>query len=143
MKNASKKLEFFLNLTKMQAVMSRTFEGKLGGVGYTEFVILYHLSQAKDEKMRRIDLANKVGLTASGITRLLMPMEKIGLIQKEANAQDARVSLVMLASGGKQQLLDRLEDAEYFVNEIVPKDKEDKVEELSNLIVEIGKAMAY
>ena len=52
--------------------------------------------------MRRVDLAEQVGLTPSGITRLLNPMEKIGLIEKEDNPRDARVSLVALSSAGKR-----------------------------------------
>ena len=93
-------------------MVTRRFDGSLGGISFTEFMILYHLSQANDEKMRRIDLASKVGLTASGITRLLLPMEKIGLIKKESNAQDARVSFVLLALGGKTKLEEAVENAE-------------------------------
>ena len=52
--------------------------------------------------MRRVDLAEQVGLSPSGITRLLNPMEKIGLIEKEENPRDARVSLVALSGAGKR-----------------------------------------
>lgn len=54
--------------------------------------------------MRRIDLAEKVGLSASGVTRMLLPMEKIGLICKEEGARDARVSLVRLSDAGLRVL---------------------------------------
>ncbi len=63
------------------------------------------LYQAADEAMRRIDLAESVGLSASGVTRLLLPMQKIGLVQKEQNPRDARVSLVKLTETGKQIFL--------------------------------------
>ena len=56
--------------------------------------------------MRRIDLAQKLGLTASGITRLVAPMEKIGLVEKEANPRDARVSLVKITKAGETILAD-------------------------------------
>jgi DNA-binding MarR family transcriptional regulator len=143
MKQISPQLNFFLQLSKIQPLMTRSFEGRLGGLGYNEFIILYHLSQASEEKMRRIDLANKVGLTASGITRLLLPMEKVGYIQKEANAQDARVSLVMLAEGGKQRLIDRLEDVEILAKDLIPQDKTESIDEYTKLITDIGKSMAY
>lgn len=110
--NTSSSLQFFLNLATVQSVMSRRFDGKLGSLGLTEFLILFHLAHAQGEKMRRIDLAESIGLTASGVTRLLAPMEKIGLVQREANAQDARVSLVTLAKGGRRALEDALENAE-------------------------------
>jgi DNA-binding MarR family transcriptional regulator len=73
---------------------------------------LLQLSRAPGHKMRRIDLADGIGLTASGVTRLLAPMEKIGLVAREANAADARVSLVSLAKGGKAALENALENAE-------------------------------
>jgi DNA-binding MarR family transcriptional regulator len=52
--------------------------------------------------MRRIDLAESVGLSASGITRLVNPMQKNHLVQKETNARDARVSLVQLSETGEE-----------------------------------------
>jgi len=101
-----------MSLAKIELVMHRKFDARLMGLGFTEFIILYHLVQAKDEKLRRIDLSEKVGLTASGITRLLAPMEKIGLIKKEAHENDARVSYVVLAPSGKRMLKEALENAE-------------------------------
>jgi DNA-binding MarR family transcriptional regulator len=70
------------------------------GLSLTEYLVLLHLQQARDNKLRRIDLAQKVGLSASGVTRLLNPMQKIGLIDKEESARDARVSLVALTRAG-------------------------------------------
>ncbi|MDZ7871614.1 MAG: MarR family transcriptional regulator [Rheinheimera sp.] len=46
---------------------------------------------------RRSDLVELVGLSPSGITRLLLPLEKIGRVEKERNPRDARVSLVILS----------------------------------------------
>jgi DNA-binding MarR family transcriptional regulator len=105
-------LQFFLHLAKVHAVAARRFDSGLGGLGFSDFLILHHLSLASGEKMRRVDLADKIGLTASGITRLLAPMEKVGYIRREAEAQDARVSYVVLAPGGKRYLGEALEDAE-------------------------------
>jgi DNA-binding MarR family transcriptional regulator len=70
------------------------------GISLTEYLVLFHLQQARDSKLRRIDLAQKVGLSASGVTRLLNPMQKMGLIEKEESARDARVSLVALSRAG-------------------------------------------
>ena len=98
-------MELFLNLAKTQAMLSRRFDNSLGGLGFNEFIILYHLSQAPDQKLSRITLSEKLGLTASGITRILLPMEKIGLVGKETHIHDARISLVLLAPGGKINLL--------------------------------------
>ena len=139
MKKINQSIEFCFNIAKFQTELSRRLDAKLNGLGFSEFIILYHLSQSEGQKMRRIDLAEKIGLTASGITRLLLPMEKIGLIKKEANEHDARVSFVVLASGGKTKLEEGLERMEIFCEEIIPDNKIKKIEELSGLLNELGK----
>ncbi len=72
------------------------------GIGLSEYLVLERLSNAANQKLRRVDLAEQVGLSPSGVTRLLNPMEKIGLVEKEENPRDARVSLVMISKTGKR-----------------------------------------
>jgi DNA-binding MarR family transcriptional regulator len=132
-------LSFFLNLAKLQTQLSRRLDSKLGGLGLNEFIILHHLSEAEEEKMRRIDLAEALGFTASGITRLLLPMEKIGLIKKEVNHQDARSSFVALSAGGKRKLTEAMERLEIFAEDVLPAEKNKKIEELSELLSELSK----
>ena len=137
----SSQLDFLLNLATAQAKMARRFDGRLGslhGLGQNDFRILYYLSQADGEKMRRIDLAEKLGLTASGITRLLMPMEKIGLIKRETTEHDARVSFVLLAPGGKRLLSESVERAELLAEEILPAAKAKKLEEMTEILSELN-----
>lgn len=74
----------------------------LHGIGLSEYLVLDRLQAAPGNKLRRSDLAEQVGLSPSGVTRLLNPMEKIGLIAKEENPRDARVSLVTLTAAGRQ-----------------------------------------
>lgn len=88
--------------------------------------------------MRRVDLADKVGLTASGITRLLAPMEKVGLIKREANERDARVSFVVLAPGGKRKLAESLENAEALAKDLLSAAKAKNVSELNETLVDLG-----
>jgi len=76
--------------------------GMIHGIGLTEYMVLSHLSNAPKNLMRRIDVAEAIGRTASGVTRMLSPMEKIGLIQKEVNPRDARVSLVKMTETGEK-----------------------------------------
>ena len=56
--------------------------------------------------MTRIDLAESIGRAASGVTKMLQPMEEIGLIQKEVGARDARVSLVKISKAGERLFKD-------------------------------------
>ncbi|MDD4151283.1 MAG: MarR family transcriptional regulator [Candidatus Gracilibacteria bacterium] len=127
-----------MNIAKFYAILSKSLDGKLGGIGFNDFIVLYHLNQAPENKLKRIELAEKVGLTASGVTRLLLPMEKIGLIIKESNPNDARVSLVILAPGGKTKLDEALERIEIFANDIIPSISNTQINDINKLISEIG-----
>lgn len=132
-------VNFFLEMTKFQTKLGRRLDSNLNGISLNEFIIMYHLNQNPDGKMRRTDLADKVGLTASGITRLLLPMEKIGLVSRESDEGDARVSYVVLARGGKTKFTEGLDRLEIFGEDLVPSAKLKKLEEVTKLINELGK----
>ncbi|UPK69086.1 MarR family winged helix-turn-helix transcriptional regulator [Chitinophaga filiformis] len=114
-------LKLLMNLAKMQAIMSRKFDGlSVHGIGFSDFMILYLLQQAPGERLRRTDLAEKVGLTASGITRMLLPMEKTGLVSRESSERDARVSYAVLTPAGRRVYEEAKETANAIAKEIVP-----------------------
>ncbi len=141
----SPELKFFVDLAKAKTVISRRFDNRLSfnGLGFSDFMILLHLSQTPGKKLRRVDLAEKIGITASGITRMLLPMEKTGLVQREVSEQDARVSYVLLAPGGKRLLNESLESAEILSQEILAMTKTKKVEEFSKILTELSKITVY
>lgn len=128
-----------MNLAKVQAVISRRFDRlNIHGIGFNDFMILYLLQQSAAGKMRRIDLADQIGLTASGITRMLLPMEKTGLVSREANERDARVSYVVLTSAGKQLFEEAEKTASALANEIVPALKPKDMNLLTDLLTSLG-----
>jgi DNA-binding MarR family transcriptional regulator len=131
--------KFFIDLAKIHAIMQRRFDNGLGGLGFNEFIILFHLSQTKNETMRRIDLAEKVGLTASGITRLLLPMEKIGLVKKEVNDHDARVSLISIAPGGKRKFVEAIERTEIIVDDIFSAEQKREIKKIAGVVAILQK----
>lgn len=114
-------LTTFFGLAKMQTILTRRFDAGLGGLSFTECMILYHLETAPEQQLRRIDLAEKVGLTASGVTRLLLPMEKIGLVTSGTGGADARVRSVVISKSGQRQLGEALERAELLLEDLMPK----------------------
>jgi len=97
-------MQLVMDLSRLQAKIVKRVDSGLSihGISFTEFLVMYQLSKAPAKTLRRIDLAEGIGLSASGITRLLIPMEKIGLVKKEENPRDARVSLVRLSNAGAQ-----------------------------------------
>lgn len=139
MQTISDALSFFIQLSKLEATVTRRFDSGLGGLSFNEFIILWHLKQAGKETVRPTDLAARLGLTASGVTRLLLPMEKTGLLKRKRDENDARASHIIIAPGGKMKLEEAMERAEYLADELIPKGKDRKVAELAALLSAIGR----
>ena len=102
----NKNLELLLNISLLNTTIIKKMDRHLSvhGIAFSEFMVMYQISLAPQQTIRRIDLAEEVGMSASGITRLLNPMEKIKLIEKEVNPRDARVSFVKLSDVGVELL---------------------------------------
>jgi len=79
------------------------------GISFSEYQVLHHLSRSPKRTLPRIELARSVGLTASGVTRMIAPMEKIGLVEKESHPRDARMSMVKLSASGSTVYTDATE----------------------------------
>jgi DNA-binding MarR family transcriptional regulator len=99
----TRNLEFCTQLARTYASMSRRLDivlSSVHGISFSDYTILYHLQQAPEQKLRRIDLAERMGLTASGVTRTLLPMEKLGWVSRVPDARDARVAYAVLTAEG-------------------------------------------
>ncbi|WP_443590549.1 MarR family winged helix-turn-helix transcriptional regulator [Vreelandella alkaliphila] len=94
--------ELVLSVISLQSKIQKRIGSALSayGIGLSDYLVLNQLYTAPNQKVRRSDLAEQVGLSPSGVTRLLNPMEKIGLVKKHENPRDARVSLVALTTAG-------------------------------------------
>ena len=113
--------EFVLQAVRLGSRLTRRVDGALSvhGISFTEFLVMRHLSACALQTMRRIELAEKVGISASGVTRLLAPMEKIGLVEKEINPRDARQSLVKLSPAGARMYADALNSFEHCCEDLL------------------------
>ncbi|MEJ2044743.1 MAG: MarR family transcriptional regulator [Reinekea sp.] len=125
-----------LQLLQLNSKYAKQLDRKLSlhGISLTEFQIMKTLQSAPNKVMRRIDLANAVGLTASGVTRLLAPMEKIGLVVKKANPRDARVSLIELTEAGATTLEDAKVTFDMVCEEVNYRLTENQQEKLSQFL---------
>ena len=115
-------LESCVHLSQAYATAIRKIDGKLSslhGLNFGDFTILYHLAKAHELRLRRIDLAEHMGVTASAVTRSLLPLEKIGLVARQADARDARVGYACLTPAGSQLFADALPTANEICGEAV------------------------
>lgn len=140
MKAIDPSLTFLIQMARVQATVSRRFDARLNvqGIGFTDFVILLTLAQVPGNKLRRIDLAEHIGVTASGATRTLAPLEKRGLVSRERNERDARVSYVVLTPAGQQLLKDTLKVAEQTAKDLLPSIKDKTRTDLGDVLRKIG-----
>ena len=103
----SSHLEFVLQLVRTETVVIRRLDQALSsyhGLSFNDFLLLHHLSQGPGGRLRRVDLAERHGLTASGITRTLLPLEKLGLVERQQEPRDARVAYAALTGAGRELL---------------------------------------
>lgn len=115
-------LDLCFRLGQVQAALARRFDRGLGvhhGVSLADFVLLTHLDRAPGGRLRRVDLAAAVGLTASGVTRALIPLERIGLVDRERNPRDARVAYASLTDAGRRLVADVHVSAERLAEDVV------------------------
>ncbi|GAA0703622.1 MULTISPECIES: MarR family winged helix-turn-helix transcriptional regulator [Streptomyces] len=136
-------LDVSLRLVRAQTALVKRFDASLGGlhgVSLADFTTLLRLGQAPGGRMRRVDLAEALGLTASGVTRGLAPLERIGLVTRETDARDGRVAYAALTDTGRARLTDMLATAEQIAAEIFaapPWSKED-IGQMSALLTRLG-----
>jgi DNA-binding MarR family transcriptional regulator len=97
----------FSSLMGAHATLIRALSASLvasHGLTINDYGCLLLLSRAEENGMRRIDLANELQLSPSGITRLLDRLEDQGLVGKGACKEDARVSYAVLTDAGLAKL---------------------------------------
>ena len=99
--------EAWVSFLRAHAAITRALNADLlneHGLTLNDYEVLLHLSRADGGMMRRVDLAESVLLTASGITRLLDGLEHAGFVEKRACKSDARVSYAKLTDRGAEKL---------------------------------------
>lgn len=111
------------------------------GLTINDYGTLLLLSRAGDEGMRRIDLANELQLSPSGITRLLDRLEDQGLVGKGACKSDARVSYAILTDDGLAKLREaapgHIDDIDRRLGAVL---SEDEMKTLAELLTRLSES---
>jgi DNA-binding MarR family transcriptional regulator len=101
------RLESWVSFIRSHAAITRELSAQLQrehGLTLNDYEVLLHLAQADGMRLRRVDLAERTILTASGITRLLEGLERCGYVEKEHCSSDARVTYAHLTDAGLEKL---------------------------------------
>ena len=78
------------------------------GISVNEFLMLLHLERSASNRLSRVELAKRMHVSASTITRMAAPMEKIGLVDRETDQRDARLVFVVATDAGREKLSEAL-----------------------------------
>ena len=100
-------LEPFARFLRAHASIIRELSAELEAehrLTINDYEVLLRLSRADDRRMRRVDLAQEVLLTPSGITRLLEGLDRAGYVERAACETDARVVYACLTDAGLKKL---------------------------------------
>jgi DNA-binding MarR family transcriptional regulator len=76
------------------------------GLPLTWYDVLLTLARAPERKLRMAQLADRVLLSRSGLTRLVDRLEREGLVRREPSPDDARGTYTVLTAAGLHRLRD-------------------------------------
>ncbi|HEV7641239.1 MAG TPA: MarR family transcriptional regulator [Gaiellaceae bacterium] len=107
-------LDTLFDLSLARAQLARDVDHPLSshGISLADLAILRELRREPAQKLRRSELAQRLGVTPSGIARQVAPLERIGLVARESHDRDARLALVVLTPTGAQIVDEALQTAE-------------------------------
>ena len=100
-------VQAWAQLLRAHSALTRRFSTELltmHGLTLSGYEVLLHLAHTPDQRLRRVDLAERVLLTPSGITRLLDGLERQGWVAKERCDSDARVVYAVLTKAGLEKI---------------------------------------
>src|SRR4249920_2431709 len=100
-------VQAFVALIRAHAATTRRLNTQLTedhALTINDYEVLLRLARSDDRRMRRVDLAEQVLLTPSGITRLLDGLERAGYVEREGCESDRRVVYAVLTDDGLQKL---------------------------------------
>lgn len=107
--NLSRQLSVWRTFLRAHAVITRRLEHDLvssHGMLLAWYDVLVQLAEAPDRRLRMTDLADRVLLSRSGLTRLVDRLVNEGLVRRQVDPSDARGMFAVLTARG----LDRLRE---------------------------------
>ena len=75
---------------------------KAGLIGYRSYEVLVALLYADGHRLRLNELADKVGLTRSGLTRMADRLEKDGFLRRDRSPEDGRGVYAHICPSGRE-----------------------------------------
>ncbi|HUA10058.1 MAG TPA: MarR family transcriptional regulator [Candidatus Acidoferrales bacterium] len=129
-------VETLLALAAAHARAVRLLE--VHGLSFAEIRLLVPLRGAGQGR-RPTELAHELFLTASGVTRALLPLERRGIVERRKDPGDARASLARLTPAGRTLLDEALGEAGERASRLLRRLNVGQARQLQRLLDEIGR----
>ncbi|WP_433434230.1 MarR family winged helix-turn-helix transcriptional regulator [Nonomuraea sp. CA-141351] len=103
----AEELAIWRMLQRAQVRITRHLEAELlvaHDLPLASYEVLMQLAEAPERRLRMNDLADRVLLSRSGLTRLIDRLQRDGLVSREACADDARGLFAVLTDHGAARL---------------------------------------
>ena len=115
--------------------------GAIRGISLAEYRLLRALGDAPGSQASRVDLAELVGLTPSGVTRALRPMEKLSIVSTVKSKRDARLAIAALTPAGRELLDDASGVVDDTMKTVLKRSPvlADKIVEFTEVLEEVGR----
>ncbi|MER5624175.1 MarR family transcriptional regulator [Streptosporangium sp. NPDC002544] len=104
---SSEELTLWRMLQRAQVRIARVLEADLlieHDLPLASYEVLLQLFEAPERRLRMNDLADRVLLSRSGLTRLVDRLQRDGLVEREACTSDARGLFAVLTDAGAARL---------------------------------------
>ena len=113
------------------------------GLTLGDYEVLVHLSETPQRQMRMCDLARRLRLSPSGLTRRLDGLVRGGLVRRESSEHDRRVMLATLTPKGVEVLTEAAPDhvagvRRYFLDHL----ERDEIRALGALLGKVRAGLA-
>jgi DNA-binding MarR family transcriptional regulator len=129
-------LETLFALAGAHARASRELD--VHGLSFAEIRLLAALLAAAEGR-RPTELAAELHVTASGVTRALLPLEKRGIVERRRDPGDGRASLAVLTAAGRRTITEALGQAGERASRALRRLSVGQAKQLQRLLDEIGR----
>ena len=100
-------LRAWRGMLRVHAALTRALDAQLQeehGLGVSSYEVLMFVGDAGGQRLRMSEIADRVLLSRSGLTRLVDRLVRDGLLERSACADDARGAFAELTAAGRTRL---------------------------------------
>ena len=133
--------EALSTLLLTHAKVVRASDAKIGmhhGLSLSELVLLRAIGAKPEGKARPTELARELHLSASGVTRALLPLQKRGIVLREPDPADGRASYAALTNAGRELVGDASATAAQAAERFMHRLSLGQTRQMIRLLEEIG-----